>query len=293
MKLGDLLELTVLAALWGASFLFMRVAVSEFGPVALAAARVLIAALVLLPIFTAGGGLAQLGASARPIFVVGALNVALPFTLFAYATLSLTAGFASILNATAPFFTAIVGYLWLKERLTAPQIAGLFIGFAGVALLVWGNTAHAAGGAWLAVAAALVATCSYGIAANYAKRRLAGVSPMVTAAGSQIAASLCLLPLAAWRLPPVAPSGQAWLAAGALGVFSTAAAFVLYFRLIRNAGANRAMTVTFLIPVFGMLWGMLLLDETVTLNMIAGTVIILAGTALTTGAWPRHRPRVA
>lgn len=277
------LELVLLAALWGASFLFMRVAVPEFGPVAVAALRVLIAAVILTLLLAAGGRLGELAADALPLCVVGVLNAALPFSLFAFATLSLTAGFASILNATAPFFSAIVAFAWLRERLARLQVAGLLLGFGGVLVLLWGKTASSGDATGTAVTACLLATLSYGIAANYARTRLARASPLAIATGSQIAAALCLLPLALWHLPAGMPAPDAWLAVAALGVLSTGLAFILYFRLVTHAGATRAMSVTFLIPVFGMLWGMLALDETVTLNMFSGTAIILLGTALTAG----------
>lgn len=287
MRPIQFLELTLLAALWGGSFLFMRVAVPEFGPVTVAALRVSIAAVTLALFIAASGGLKGLRADIFPLCVVGVLNAALPFALFAFATLHLTAGFASILNATAPFFSAIVAYLWLRERLTPFQVAGLLVGFAGVILLLWGTVAFGDGPIALAVAAGLVATLSYGISANYVRRRLLRTSPMVTATGSQIAAALCLLPPTLWLYPTDLPSAEAWLAIAALGLLSTGLAFVLYYRLVASTGATRAMSVTFLIPVFGMLWGVLILDETVTFNMLAGTAIILAGTALTIGVWPR------
>lgn len=292
MKLAWYLELILLAALWGASFLFMRVAVPEFGPVMVAALRVSIAAVILTLLLAAGSRLTELAADAFPLCVVGVLNAALPFSLFAFATLSLTAGFASILNATAPFFSAVVAFAWLRERLTRLQVAGLVLGFGGVWVLLWGKTAPGSDAAGPAIIACLLATLSYGISANYTRKRLLRASPMAIAAGSQIAAALCLLPLALWRLPAGMPGPEAWLAVVALGVLSTGLAFILYFRLIAHAGATRAMSVTFLIPVFGMLWGMLALDEAVTLSMLAGTAIILVGTALAAGlaAIPTARP---
>jgi drug/metabolite transporter (DMT)-like permease len=295
LRPAQFLELTLLAALWGGSFLFMRVAVPEFGPVTVSALRVSIAAVTLALFIAASGGFKGLRADILPLCVVGVLNAALPFALFAFAMLHLTAGFASILNATAPFFSAIVAYLWLRERLTPFQVVGLAVGFAGVALLLWGTVSFGDGPIALAVTACLLATLSYGVAANYVRRRLLRAGPMATAAGSQIAAALCLLPPTLWLHPTGLPSPQAWLAVAALGLLSTGLAFVLYYRLVASAGATRAMSVTFLIPVFGMLWGVLILDETVTFNMLAGTAIILAGTALTIGVWPRvtsHKSRV-
>jgi drug/metabolite transporter (DMT)-like permease len=279
----DLVDLVVLAALWGASFLFMRVAVPELGPVALMALRVGIATAFLVPALAMRGGLADLRGHLWPVLVVGAINSALPFSLFAYATLSVTAGFASILNATSPLWGGLVAHLWLKDRLTPSRTLGLFVGFGGVAVLVLGRASFRPGGAGLAVVAALAATLSYGVAASYAKRHLAGVNPLAVAAGSQLGATLLLLPLAAALWPAHPVSGRAWGAAAALGVGCTAVAYVLYFRLIANVGPARAIAVTFLIPPFAVLWGALFLGESVTARMLLGSAIILAGTALATG----------
>jgi drug/metabolite transporter (DMT)-like permease len=214
---------------------------------------------------------------------MGVLNSALPFTLIAYATLSVSAGYAAILNATSPFFAALVAYAGFGERLGRVRLAGLIVGFGGVVILAGDRASLAAEGAALAVAAALAAAALYGAAANYSRRRLAGVDPVAAAAGSQLAAALALAPAAAFALPPAPPAPAAWAAALALGALSTGLAYALYFRLLESAGPARAIVVTFLIPVFGMLWGALVLGEAVTPHMAFGTLIILAGTAMTAG----------
>lgn len=284
---SDLLCLVALAALWGGSFLFMRVATPEFGPIPLIAVRGAIASLFLVPLLLARGGVRDVARSARPLAVVGVINSAIPFTLLALATLSVTAGFAAILNATAPFFAAIVAYLWLGQRMSKDKLAGLAIGFAGVCVLVWGRASFKAGGAGMAVAAGLGAGLAYGIAANYSRVYLAGVKPLVSSAASQVASAACLLPLALWLRPAALPSVRAWSMVGELGIFSTGIAFLLYFRLIARIGAARTVTVTFLIPVFAMLWGGLFLHEAVTQRMALGTAIVLTGTSLTTGTVER------
>jgi drug/metabolite transporter (DMT)-like permease len=283
MRPSDVLELVVLAALWGASFLFMRVAAPAFGPVALIAVRVGIAALVLLPVLALRGGLPKLRGRVWPVIVIGAINSALPFCLLAYATLSVTAGLAAILNATSPLWGALVAHFWLKDRLDRGRALGLALGFAGVVFLFWGRASFKPGGAGLAVVAALGATLSYGVAASYAKRRLAGVDPLAVAAGSQLAAALLLLAPAAALWPPRPVGSTAWGAVLGLGVACTAVAFVLYFRLIAHVGPARAIAVTFLIPPFAITWGALFLGETLTPRTIAGAAIVLAGTALATG----------
>jgi drug/metabolite transporter (DMT)-like permease len=201
-------------------------------------------------------------------------------------------GFSSILNATAPIFGAIVGYFWLKDRLTAWRAAGLLIGIAGVVVLSWDKASFRGGDAagW-AVLACLVATFCYGIAGNFAKRHLGGIDPLVVAAGSQVGATLALLVpgIALW--PADVPTIRAWAAALVLGAASTGLAYALFFRLIANVSSAAALSVTFLIPVFGVLWGWLFLAETVDGSMVTGAAVVLLGTALSTGILgPRARP---
>jgi drug/metabolite transporter (DMT)-like permease len=282
VRLRDAIELVVLAALFGGSYLFMRVAAPVLGPLPVSAARVTIAALLLLPLVAARGGAGELRARAGPIAVMGAINSALPFALIAYATLSLSAGFAAILNATSPLWGALVAHLWLGERLGRVRVAGLVLGFAGVVLLVWGKGSLRAGGG-LAMVASLAAPLSYAVAASATKRYLGGASPLAVAAGSQVAAAAMLLPIAAAAWPRGPASSRVWGAVVALGVACTAIAYTMYYRLIRNIGPTRALAVTFLVPVFAAAWGWLFLGEAVTGSMVLGGLVILAGTALATG----------
>jgi len=292
----DGVDLLLLAALWGASFLFMRVAVPSFGPVPLTALRCAIGAAVLLPLLLwRPGGWSALQQHAGPLVVVGLLNSALPFVLFGIALLTLTAGFSSLLNATAPLWGALVAYAWLGEVPSRRQRLGLTVGFVGVLVLVQGRGAIAIGADWAAIAAALVATLAYGIAAGYTRRRLTGVEPLAIATGSQLAATAALAIPAALAWPAEPPDAAAWAAAAALGAACTGLAYLLYFRLIERAGPARAMTVTFLVPLFGVGWGVLLLGEAVTATMLAGGLVILLGTALAVGgvrppAAPRATP---
>lgn len=287
MKLRDPIELLTLAALWGGSFLFMRMGAAEFGPVALAAVRVAGAALFLLPILALRGEFGALRKAWRPIALVGLTNSALPFVLFGYATLSITGGLASIFNAAAPLFGALVAWLWLNERLNRSRIVGLGIGLLGVVGLAWSNVnveiGFKPGGSGLAIAACLLATLFYGFSANYTKRRLNEVAPLAVAAGSQsFAALFLLLPALVWW-PAEAPSARAWTAVAALALACTGVAYILFFRLIAHLGASKAISVTFLIPVFGVAWGAWFLDEQVTGAMLLGCAVILLGTALATG----------
>jgi drug/metabolite transporter (DMT)-like permease len=290
MSRRDLFDLLLLAALWGASFLFLRYAVPAFGPVALIEVRVALAAAVLLPWLWWRGGGAALLTHWRPLLTVGLLNSALPFVLLSYATLTLTAGVASILNATTPLWTAAVAVVWLGQRFGRRQWLGLALGWLGVAILVWGKVDLRPGSSGFAVAlsvgACLLATFAYGVAANFTRRRLSSVEPRAVAAGSQASAAVLLLPPALlwWPSPP--PPATAWLAALALGLACTALAYLLYFRLLARIGALRAASVTFLIPVFATLWGALFLAEALTLQMLAGAAVVFAGTALALNLLP-------
>ena len=189
MATRDLIDLVVLGAIWGASFLFMRVAVPQFGPVPLIAARVGIAAVFLVGVLARRGGVARLVTDAAPLTILGAVNSAIPFTLFAYAVLSVTAGFAAVLNSTAPLFGALVAFAWLHETPGGTRMLGLAVGFMGVLILVWDRLALSNDGSAGAVLAGLSAAVLYGISANYTKRRLSGVDPLVIATGSLLAAA--------------------------------------------------------------------------------------------------------
>ena len=288
MKKTDLLELVTLAALWGASFLFMRLGAGEFGPVALAFVRVAVASLLLLPLLAYRGQLSGLRQHWRPLLVVGLTNSALPFMCFNYAALTINAGLSAVFNATTPLFGAVFAWLWLKDRLDSARVAGLAIGFAGVLWLVWDRAGLKPGAAEAsavvpAVLACLVATVLYGFSASFTKRYLTGVPPLAVATGSQLGASIFLLaPAIAWW-PTQMPSTSAWGYALVLAVACTALAYLLFFRLIAHVGPANAISVTFLIPVFAVVWGGIFLGEKVDLAMTLGCAVILLGTSLVTG----------
>jgi drug/metabolite transporter (DMT)-like permease len=289
METRDRIEFVLLSAIWGSSFLFMRVAAPEFGPIALTGLRIAIAAVFLLALLAWRGNVRLLVDKALPLSALGILNSALPFSLFAYATLSITAGATAVLNGSTPLFAALIAYFWLKDRLSAARIAGLLIGLGGVVILVWDRTSFDGGSFW-APLAALGASLSYGIAANYTKVRLQNVPPLVSATGSMVAAALILLPLVVAYWPTVTPSLLSWLFVIVLGFVSTAFAYILYFRLISRVGPAKTVTVTYLIPLFGMLWGVIFLGEKITLGMLAATAVILLGTTLANGRWGKKLP---
>ncbi|MGF1523959.1 MAG: DMT family transporter [Leptolyngbyaceae cyanobacterium] len=285
MKPLQIAELFALAALWGGSFLFMRIAAPEFGPVWLIEFRVLLAGLALLPLLLGQGLLPELNRSLRPLLIVGLLNSALPFSLLAFASLYLPAGMAAILNGTAPFFGVGVAFVWLHEKLTMNRVVGLLLGFTGVVVLVGLREAAVTAGLGWAIAAGLCAALMYAVAAPFIRLNLQGVPSLVIATGSQLSAALCLFPLLPFTRPAELPSSISILALIGLALLSTSLAYILYFRLINSVGSTRALTVTYLIPLFAMLWGALFLKEAITAAMVIGGGLILLGTAIANGVF--------
>ncbi|HEX7437317.1 MAG TPA: DMT family transporter, partial [Caldimonas sp.] len=247
MKQRDLVELFTLAAIWGGSFLFMRVGAPEFGPIPLAGLRVIGAALVMLPLLAMRGELGSFAKHWKPIMLVGLTNSALPFMFFSYAALTITAGLSAIFNAAAPLFGAVIAWLWLRDKLTPTRTLGLVIGFLGVFGLAYSRASLKAGvdgsSAVFAVLACVVATISYGFSANFTKRYLTGVAPMAVAGGSQVGAALVMLMPTAFMWPSVMPGVVAWTNLALLAVVCTGLAYIMYFRLIANVGPANAITV--------------------------------------------------
>ena len=283
-KKQGLIEFVLLAAIWGSSFLFMRLGAQEFGALPTAGVRVAIASLFLLPLLLWRGLGPQLAQHWKKIFVIGLLNSGIPFACYAFALLSINSGLSAILNATSPLFGALIAWVWLKDRPHGLRIAGLVIGFGGVALLAWDKASFKPDASGLttgwAVLACLLACLCYGISASYTKRYLSGLPSLVTATGSQLGATLGLALPTLWLWPQRMPGTTAWLALLAVGVLCTGVAYILYFRLIESMGPARSMTVTFVVPVFAMIYGALFLDEAVSSWMVFCCAIIVCGTAL-------------
>lgn len=299
MKRVDLAVMVLLAAIWGASFLFLRIASPTVGPVAVAAIRTLGATLVLLPLVIWRAQLGSLRGHGPTLLVAAVLSCVLPFMGLSRASQLLPAGPLSVLNATTPMWGALVGWLWRSEKMDAQRLLGLALGMAGVAWLA--EQRQGLGGALhgQAVALALGSTLMYAIAVHHSKKYLSGLPSLAVSTGMLGMASVMLLGPALWLGPqPLHPpaSGQApqwqdlgwpvWAALAGLAVACTGVAYVLFYRLIDRVGASRAMTVTFLIPPFGMLWGALWLDEAVTAPMLICTGVIVLGTMLSTHALP-------
>jgi drug/metabolite transporter (DMT)-like permease len=283
LKPLDAIELLALGSIWGCSFLFMRLASPEFGPVPLIALRVTTAALFLLPILAWTGDPRAPWQRRGEMLLIGFFNSAFPFCLFAFATLSLTAGYTAVLNATAPLFTAVVAYLWMGDRLSRLGTLGLLVGLGGVVVLVWDELGVDRDNAALAIVAGLVGASSYAIAANHTRARFSGIGSLEMASGSQVAASVLLLPLCWFWWPAEMPSARAWMAVLALGIPCTGIAYILYFRLLSRLGPTRAVAVTYIVPFAAMIFGAIFMNETVTTRMMGGCGLILLGTGLATG----------
>ncbi|WP_448569920.1 DMT family transporter [Thalassotalea ganghwensis] len=283
MTVKPLIEFPLLAAIWGGSFIFMKIGGPEFGPFLFMALRTLIACLFLYAILMIKRQHHQLKGCWPRLFIGGAFSTAIPFVLFGWATLYLTAGITSVLNATTPMFGAIVAFVWLKDKLPVTGVIGLIIGFIGVYFLVLDKVMVSPETVVLPTLAVLLASLCYGISANYTKRYLSDLKPLTLATGSQTAATALLLPISLFFLPDSLPSISAISALLALGIVCTGIAYLIFFRLISTLGPAKTISVTYLIPVFGLFWGVVFLNEIITPWMMVGCLLVLGGVALTTG----------
>jgi drug/metabolite transporter (DMT)-like permease len=280
----DAVALVALGALWGGSFLFIRVAVPSLGPLLLMELRVGIASLALVLFAGAVDRRPKLRTRWRQFLLIGTLNAAIPFTLIAAAEIHLTASLAAILNSTTVMFAAVAAAVWSADPLTTRKVVGIVLGVLGVAVLVGWDPVELDGAVLLSVGAMLAASLSYGISAVYVKRTFVGVPPLGMAIGQLTGATVVLFPFAALSIPEQRPPAATAIASVlALALLSTALAYLFYFRLITNVGPTSTVTVTLLVPVFGLLFGVLFLDEPVGPGTLAGLGIVLGSVVLVTG----------
>jgi drug/metabolite transporter (DMT)-like permease len=292
MNTANLLRLILLAAIWGGSFLFMRIAAPVLGPAVLIEYRVGFAALFLALVGLFLKKRLDVRANWKHFLMLGFFNSALPFLLFAYAASTLSASVMAVVNATAPMWGALLGAALTRQPVSTRVALGLVLGTGGVALLVGFDPVTTRPGAAIAIVAVLIAAMSYSVASQYAKTAKS-VEPFANAHGSMWAAALLVLPLVPFFPAPHEPSVGIMGAALALGIVCSGIAYILYFKLIDEVGTTSALTVTFLSPVFGILWGALFLGEAIGWYTIVGSAIVLAGTALVTGFVPRFRRTAA
>jgi drug/metabolite transporter (DMT)-like permease len=276
MRQSDIARLISLAAIWGASFLFNRITAPVLGPVLTAELRTLIAGVALAAWFALSGFDPQWRRWWGQYVVVGIFSSAVPFLLWAYAALTQPAGLLSVLNATSPMWGALCSALILGERLSARRVAGLVLGVVGVAVVT--QPAARQDFDFIAIGAALSAAFCYGLAAAYMKRWASNVPSRGMAVGTQLLAGVILIPFIPLWPPAAAPTPLVAGSMLALGLVCGAVAYLLYFRLIADIGATGALTVTYLIPVFGVLWGALFLGEVLSAAMLAGAALVVLGT---------------
>jgi len=283
MRPRDFAGLATLGALWGASFLFIRVAVPALGPFLLVEVRVGVAAAVLSLSVLVARRVPKIRSRWRSFLLLGFINAAVPFSLISAAEIHLTASLAAILNSTTVMFTAIVAALWMGDPLTVRKLVGIILGIVGVTALVGWDPLPLTGAVLLSVAAMLLASLGYALGGTYAKHSFSGIPPIGMAIGQLTAATALLLPFSAVSVPERAPSLVVALCVLALALLSTVAAYLIYFRLITNVGPTSTSTVTLLVPVFGLLFGVLLLDEPFGPGTLVGLVLILSSVVLITG----------
>ncbi len=270
-------ELLVLGAIWGAAFLFMRVAAPAFGTMPLVELRLVLGALVLLPFLWRDRRHFTPAVWMR-VTLVGAVNAAIPFALFAWAAERAPAGIGAIANSTTAMFAALIAVFFFGEKLQPRRMTGLAIGFIGVVVLASGKTEGAS-----ITAAAIAGTLGalfYAAGINLVRHYLSGLPPFAAAGANLLSAAILCAPLAVATWPAQAAPAEAWWAAVALGTLCSGVAFVMYYRLIHRIGAPRAATVAYLIPLFGVFWAWLVLDEAITSTMAMACALILVGVAL-------------
>lgn len=275
MSAADAARLVTLAAIWGASFLFIRIAAPAIGVVATADVRMLIAGAALTAYYAFTGFDAQWRRWWRYYLLVGAVNCVAPFLLWGYAALDLSVGLLAVLNATSPMWGALLSALALRERLSPRRIAGLVLGIVGVAIVSGADTSER----WLAIAAGLAAAFCYGLTGVVLRKWARDTSARGMAAGTLLMGGLLLAPVLAVA-PPAWPTMNVVLAMLALALVCSSLGYILYFRLITDIGAAGALTVTYLIPIFGVVWGWLFLGEAFGAAMIVGALVVIAGTVL-------------
>ena len=286
MTRRDSLVLVLLSAIWGASFLFIKLGVEEVEPFVVVFGRMMVGAAILLPLLARQHGLGVLRGNLAPVAVLAVVNNVVPSWLLAFAETRIDSGLAGVLQAAAPIFTVVIAARVVpSQRVSGLRLAGLGLGFVGVALLVGIQQ----GGQLIGALAVIAAALCYAAAVLYAGVALRVLPPLQIAAGQLATAAVLSAPIGLIQLPHSAPSWKAISAIVALGALGSGVAYLLYFRLIASAGASRAILVTYLVPAFALLYGAVFLDEPITAAAVAGLGLVLAGTALATETWRPKR----
>ena len=292
MKPKELGALLLLGSLWGASFIFIRIAAPVLGPIWLIDLRVWIAGIVLLIYALIVRKLPDFKKEWKYYLMLGLLNAAIPFSLIAYSAVHLNASLTAILNATTPLFTAIVARIWLKEYLSVRKVIGILIGLVGVCILMGWSSVPFTLEVWLSIGASLTAALFYGIGSVYTKLTFTNTPALSLSIGQQLAAGIILIPLSVVTVPTATISLTVMIAVLGLAVLCTAIGYLLYFYLVEHVGPTKTVSVTFLVPLFGIFWGILLLNEHITLGTIVGLIVIFIGVILMNGVQKTKKIRV-
>jgi drug/metabolite transporter (DMT)-like permease len=282
MSLADVIKLVFLSAIWGASFIFLRIAVPELGPVLTTTLRIAFAGGALMMYAWITGVKMHWRENLKPFALVALCAGIIPFASFSYAALYLPAAHMAVLNSTAPIFGAVLSVVWLAERLTLPKLTGLLLGITGVAILVGASTLTMNSATLLASGSCLLGACSYALASIVVKKtgHPGGIQPIAMATASLMLGGMMMLPTVPFTLPAAMPSMLALGSVAALALLSSALAQALFIPLISKVGPTRAMSVSFLIPLFSMLWGVIFLNEAIGLSTLIGAVVVLLAMAL-------------
>ncbi len=274
MELKNWILLYCLGAIWGSAFMFIKVSAVDFGPILLVTLRLLLAGVLFLPFLVQKKYLAHFKSHLPGIFILAVFNNALPFTMFSYASLDATSNMLGILNGTTAFMTMVVAYFWLKEGISLKQVAGLALGFCGILVLV--NPANGSITSASAMFALTGALC-YSFCAAYIQKYQLNANKFVLIGWAMLFGGVMMIPLALFNLPDHMPSSDSFLALLWLGVVSTGLAYLGYVRLIERIGAVRSSTVTYLLPVFSILWGSIFLQESITWIIFSGFMFVMIG----------------
>ena len=274
MESKDWVLLISLAAIWGSAFMFIKISAVEFGPILLVTLRLLIAGLIFVPLLLKKQNRLQFKPYLSSILIIAVVSNALPFTLFAFASLGATSNMLGILNGTTAFLTTFIAYFWLKEFISSKQIVGLFLGFIGVVILV--NPANGSS-TILASMCALVGSLCYAFNGNYLQKYHQNSNKIVLIGWSMLFGGLLMLPLAVFNLPNQMPNFNSFLALLWLAVVSTGIGYLAYVRLIDRIGAVKTSTLTYLLPVFSIIWGAIFLNENITLIIFGGFMFVMMG----------------
>ena len=274
MELKDWILLTALAAIWGSAFMFIKISAVDFGPILLVTLRLLIAGLVFMPFLLRKKKRSLFKAYLPAILIIAIVSNAIPFTMFAYASLGATSNMLGILNGTTAFLTTIIAYFWLKEAVTSKQIIGLFLGFIGVLILV-----NPSNGSTTLIASlcAMIGSLCYAFNATYLQKYHSNSDKIVLIGWSMLFGGLFMIPLASFNLPNAMPDTNSILALFWLAVISTGVGYLAYVRLIDRIGAVKTATLTYLLPVFSIIWGAIFLQEKITIFILGGFIFVMMG----------------